>query len=50
MAVMKMQHALMRMARTLAFARMDSQEMDPIVQVRGWVKLNFPYVNRLSRV
>ena len=33
MAVMLMQHALMTMALTLVFAKMDSQEMDLIAQV-----------------
>ena len=34
MAAMIMQHALMTMAPTHVFARMDLQEMDSIVQVR----------------
>ena len=33
MAAMIMQHALMTMAPTCVFARMDLQEMDSIVQV-----------------
>ena len=33
MAAMIMQHALMTMALTLVFAKMDSQEMDSIAQV-----------------
>ena len=33
MVAMIMQHALMTMAPTVVFAKMDSQEMDSIVQV-----------------
>ena len=33
MVAMIMQHALMTMAPTFVFAKMDSQEMDSIVQV-----------------
>ena len=32
-----MQHALMTMALILVFVKMDSREMDSIVQVRGGV-------------
>ena len=45
MAAMIMQHALMTMALTLVFAKMDSQEMDSIVQVTNY---NFTYTSTES--
>ena len=46
MVAMIMQHALMTMAPTVVFAKMDSQEMDSIVQV---TILNFIYPFTESR-